>query len=411
MDNESFVSVDHIVGVRTGPLAEHLDAYATLIQGQGFAPAYVRRQIRLLATFSQWLRKGHRQLCSLNESVIDRFLYQHLDGRPPQSGEATTLARLLSMLRRQGVTPEETQPEPSPEQKIIAEYRRYLLKERGLSPATALNYVTPIVKLLSERSGQGRLSLAQLRASDVTGFLQRNAYKASSARAKILVTALRSFLRYLRFQGKIKTDLAGCVPPVAAWSLASLPKFLPAGSVQKVIDGCDLQTATGRRDRAILLLLARLGLRASEVIHLNLDDIDWDNATITVRAKGGRWSQLPLLVEVGEAIALYLRQDRPSCSCRRVFICAQAPLRGFENSSSISTIVRRAIEKAGVDSAHKGAHVFRHSLATEMLRQRASLDEIGELLRHKSPNTTAIYAKVDLAALRPLALPWPGGAR
>ena len=264
-------------------MAEHLDAYATLIQGQGFAPAYVRRQIRLLATFSQLLRKGHRQLCSLNESVIDRFLYQHLDGRPPQSGEATTLARLLSMLRRQGVTPEETQPEPSPEQKIIAEYRRYLLKERGLSPATALNYVTPIVKLLSERSGQGRLSLAQLRASDVTGFLQRNAYKASSARAKILVTALRSFLRYLRFQGKIKTDLAGCVPPVAAWSLASLPKFLPAGSVQKVIDGCDLQTATGRRDRAILLLLARLGLRASEVIHLNLDDIDWDNATITLR--------------------------------------------------------------------------------------------------------------------------------
>lgn len=315
------------------------------------------------------------------------------------------------MLRRQGVTPDATRPEPSLEQKVIAEYRRYLLEERGLSTATTLNYVPPITRLLSERSRQGRLNLAQLRASDVTGFLQRNASASSCARAKILVTALRSFLRYLRFQGMIKTDLAGCVPPVAAWSLASLPKFHPADSVQRVIDGCDRQTAVGRRDRAILLLFARLGLRACEVIHLTLDDIDWDNATITVCGKGCRWSRLPLPADVGEAIALYLRQDRPSCSCRRAFLCDKAPIRGFENPSAISTLVRRAIEKAGVDSTHKGAHVFRHSLATEMLRQRASLDEIGEVLRHKSPNTTAIYAKVDLAALRPLALSWPGGAR
>ena len=407
MDHSSFVSVDDVVGVRTGPLAEYLDAYAALLEEQGFTPDYIRRQIRLLASFSQWLRRGHRQLCTLDESVVHRFL----QARQCWGGEATTLARLLGMLRRQVVTPEKTQPALSPERKVIAEYRRYLLEERGLSTATTLNYVPPIIKLLSERSRHGRLSLAKLRAADVTGFLQRNASESSCARAKILVTALRSFLRYLRFQGKIKTDLAGCVPPVAAWSLASLPKFLPAESVQRVIDGCDRQTATGRRDRAILLLFARLGLRACEVIHLNLDDVDWDNATITVRGKGDRWSRLPLPAEVGEAIARYLRQDRPSCSCRRVFICSQAPLRGFENPSAISTLVRRAIERAGVDSKHKGAHVFRHSLATEMLRQRASLDEIGELLRHKSPNTTAIYAKVDLPALRPLALPWPGGAR
>jgi integrase len=193
--------------------------------------------------------------------------------------------------------------------------------------------------------------------------------------------------------------------------LASLPKFIPAASVQKVLDRCDRQTPTGRRDYAILLLLARLGLRANEVAVLNLEDIDWDNARITIHAKGGRWSQLPLPRDVGEAIAHYLRLGRPRCSCRRVFIRDCAPVTGFANSVAISALVKRALKKADVDSARKGAHVFRHSLATEMLRQGASLDEIGDLLRHKNLNTTAIYAKVDLAALRPLALPWPGGTR
>lgn len=392
-------------------MANHLYAYAALVEKQGFAPDYIRRQIRLLATFGEWLRRGRRQLCALDDSVVKRFLRRYRDGQRLQKSDAPTLARFLGMLRSHGVIPEKQRSAPSPEQKIISEYRRYLLEERGLSHATTLNYVPPIIKLLSEQSGEGRPNLAQLRAPEITGFLQRNAAESGCARAKILVTALRSFLRYLRFQGKIKTDLAGCVPPVAAWALASLPKFLPADSVQKVIDSCDRQTATGRRDRAILLLFARLGLRACEVIHLNLDDIDWDNAAITIRAKGGRRSRLPLPADVGQAIALYLRQDRPQCSSRRVFICDRAPLRGFENPSAISTLVRRAIERAGVESAHKGAHVFRHSLATEMLRQNASLDEIGEVLRHKSPNTTAIYAKVDMAALRGLALPWPGGAR
>ena len=178
-----------------------------------------------------------------------------------------------------------------------------------------------------------------------------------------------------------------------------------------MLKDCDRQTAIGRRDYAILLLLARLGLRAGEVVALNLEDIDWDNGHITVRAKGGRWAQLPLPAEVGEGIAVYLRQDRPRGSCRRVFLRHRAPFVGLANSIAISSLVMRALKSAGVDSERKGAHLFRHGLATEMLRQGASLDEIGDLLRHQSPNTTAIYAKVDLVALRPLALPWPGGAR
>jgi integrase len=167
----------------------------------------------------------------------------------------------------------------------------------------------------------------------------------------------------------------------------------------------------GRRDYAILLLLARLGLRAGEVVKLRLEDVDWENARITVCGKGGKWAQLPLPADVAKAIARYLRHDRPRCACRRLFIRDYAPIEGFSRAGSIASIVKRALGKAGVVSARKGAHLLRHSLATEMLRKGASLDEIGEVLRHRSPDTTAIYAKVDLTSLRALALPWPGGAR
>lgn len=174
---------------------------------------------------------------------------------------------------------------------------------------------------------------------------------------------------------------------------------------------CDRRTALGRRDYAILILLARLGLRAGEVVRLNLEDIDWENARITVCGKGGKWALLPLPPDVARAIAIYLRRDRPRCACRRVFTRDYAPIGGFNRASAIASIVKRALARAGVASARKGAHLLRHSLATDMLRKGASLDEIGEVLRHKSPDTTAIYAKVDLNSLRTLALPWPGGAQ
>ena len=181
--------------------------------------------------------------------------------------------------------------------------------------------------------------------------------------------------------------------------------------MERILDGCDRKTSVGRRNHAILLLLARLGVRAGEVVGLSLDDIDWSTGQITIRGKGGRSAQLPLPADVGAALAAYLRHDRPRSTTRRVFLRHRAPLVGFANSSTISSLVRRALKHAGVESAHTGAHVLRHSLATSLLRQGGSLDEIGELLRHQSPNTTAIYAKVDVTALHTLALPWPGGGR
>jgi site-specific recombinase XerD len=250
-----------------------------------------------------------------------------------------------------------------------------------------------------------------LRAPDVTGFVQRHARDHGPFYARHLTTGMRLFLRYLHYKGLTDTDLSLAVPAVARWSLASLPKHLPAAQVRQILRHCNRSTPLGRRNYAILLLLARLGLRAGEVVRLNLEDIDWDNARISIYGKGGRWEQLPLPADVARAIAQYLRRDRPRCACRRVFIGHRAPIGGIHRAGAIATVVRRALTKAGVESARKGAHLLRHSLATDMLRKGASLDEIGEVLRHRSPDTTAIYAKVDLNSLRTLALPWPGGAR
>jgi site-specific recombinase XerD len=228
-----------------------------------------------------------------------------------------------------------------------------------------------------------------------------------------MLTALRSFFRFLFLRGETDRDLAGAVPPIPEWRLAEVPKYLTPEEVEQVVRVCRRDTGVGQRDHAILLLLARLGLRASEVIALDLEDVDWRAGVLKVRGKGGYHDRLPLPADVGEALATYLRHHRPPCTTRRLFIRTRAPHRGFANPSSISTIVDRALNRAGLHPDRQGAHLLRHSLATGMLRSGASLDEIGEVLRHRASSTTEIYAKVDISGLRSLALPWPtsGGER
>ncbi len=316
----------------------------------------------------------------------------------------------LAMLRRMGVTPEAKAARPSPSEQLTRAYERFLLEERNLVPQTVAHRRLVASRFLSEKFGGGPLNLSKLRAPDVTAFVQRHAHDHGPSDARHLVAGMRPFLRYLHYKGLIDTDLSLAVPTVARWSLSTLPKHLSAAQVRQVLRHCDRSTPLGRRNYAILLLLARLGLRAGEVVRLNLEDIDWENGLITVCGKG-KWAQLPMPADVARAIARYLRRDRPRCACRRLFIRDYAPIGGFFGAGAIASIVKRALAKAGVESARKGAHLLRHSLATDMLRKGASLDEIGEVLRHRSPDTTAIYAKVDLDSLRTLALPWPGGAR
>ncbi len=201
------------------------------------------------------------------------------------------------------------------------------------------------------------------------------------------------------------------MPTIATWSLSTIPRYLSQDQIQKVIDGCDRSAAAGRRDYAILLMLSRLGLRGGEIVALTLDDVDWDTGVITVRGKGKRVTQLPLPVEVGQAIAEYLRNGRPCCRTRHLFVRQKAPLTQFANTVAVCSLVDRAMRRANVESPYRGGHVFRHSLATHMVNRGATLPEIGELLRHRRPDTTAIYAKVDLQSLRTIALPWPGESR
>lgn len=393
-----------------GPLAPIIEIYAALLHRRGYKRQSARIQIRLVADFSRWIARQGIKVCRVSQPIIDRYLRSRYRRYRPRREDNSTLNRVLVLLRDKGFVRDSIPTTiPTPFQQIEDDFKRYLAQERGLSQAAQRNYLPFIRKFLHEHLGQGPLRFTRLCAKDVIRFVQRHAPHIGPKMAGLMGTALRTFLRYLQLRGEIAIDLAACVPSVANWQLSTLPKFLQPYQVQSVLDQCDRHTPQGQRDYAILLLLARLGVRACEVVALTLDDINWNAAEITIQGKGGRQAKLPLPHDVGEALSCYLKQGRPPCSSRRVFIRLKAPLQGFANSIAISTLVARALKRAGVESSCTGAHLFRHTLATQMLHQGASLEEISQLLGHQSFNTTTLYAKVDLTALRPLAQPWPGG--
>jgi site-specific recombinase XerD len=398
--------------LHAGPLSVHIDAYVALLQEQGYARQSARVHLQVLADFSRWLKRRELSVSDIDASTLQRYLRCRRRFVDQHRGACSALDKLLGMLRERGIASHDTAPAAvDPVERAKENFRQYLSQERGLSAAILHTYLPVVDQFLRERFGRGPTRFSELRATDLTGFIQRHVHDHSARTAQHMVGALRAFLRYLRLRGDITTDLAACVPTVANWSYSTVPKFLQPGQVQQVLARCDRRTSVGRRNYAILLLLARLGLRAGEVVAMTLDDIDWKEGRLTVRGKGGQWADMPLPAKVGKAIAAYLRRGRPRCASRRLFIREHAPRVGFANSSTISTLVKRALAHAKVGSAHTGAHVFRHTLATEMLRHGASLGEVGQLLRHQHPNTTQIYAKVDLSTLRQLALPWPGDGR
>jgi site-specific recombinase XerD len=396
-----------------GPLAAHIAAFAKWASEQGYALGSRRVQIRLAAGFSRWLGQKAVRLRSVSSEHAARYLRYRTRRVRLHLGDAAALRQLLDVLRRQGVLPAKKTPSPrlTPVERCVQAFERYLRDERALVAATIGNYVPFVRAFLTDRFGSRRVTLSRLCAGDVVRFVQRQAPRLHLKRAKLLTTALRSFLHYARYRGGIARDLAAAVPAVASWSMTSIPRAIPADQVRQLLASLSRRTAIGRRDYAIVLLLARLGLRASEVAFLELEDIDWQAGRLSVRGKGGRRTELPLPTDVGDAIVAYLQHGRPRSTSRRVFLRGKAPIRGFLGPSAIGSLVRHALERAGIDAPTKGAHQFRHGLATQMLRHGASLTEIGEVLGHRSPETTKIYTKVDLDALRTLALPWPGGGR
>lgn len=406
-----FKNPQTLLRMREGPLGNYIGSFAEQLTNQGYARYTARYQLQLIANFSRWLEQQRVIVNDITAEHIGCYLRQRAQQRRIREGDAFALQRLLDLLRQEGVIAEKMAPiVQTPAELLADEFRSYLRQERALAGTTVTFYLEFISRFLNDRFADGEVDLSVLCAADVVGFVQRQAACLHPKRAKVMTTALRSFLQYARYRGDVNIDLAAAVPTVANWTMASIPRFLLPDQVELVLAHCNRQTAIGRRDYAILLLLAWLGLRAGEVAALTLDDIDWKAGYFTVRGKGGQWTQMPLPVDVGEAIAIYLKDGRPSVTSRRLFLRGRAPAGGFRTQIGVSSVVKRALARAGIDSPHKGAHLFRHTLATRMLGQGASLAEIGELLRHRSPQTTAIYAKVDLTSLRTLALPWPGGA-
>lgn len=398
--------------LRRGPLGPYLDSYAATVDALGYAQSTIREQLWLLAELGRWLGRQAVSVADLDERVAEPFLTERRTRRGGlRRSDAATYCRFLDHLRKEGVVaPPESRSEESVLDGLTRRYEAYLKRERGLGQATVDGYRPFVRRFLVERFRDEPLCLEALDPPEISSFVQHHAHSMAPKRAQLMVSALRSFLRFLLQQGEIATDLAACVPAVADWRLSTVPRYLGAEEVERLLSSCDQRTGIGRRDHAILLLLARLGLRASEVVALELDDINWRAGEIAVRGKGQQHDRLPLLQEVGEALTTYLRRDRPDVSTRRVFLRVRAPLRGFSGPQAISTIVRRALQRVGLRAPAKGgaAHLLRHSLATGMLRDGASMPEIGEVLRHRSAATTEIYAKVDIGGLRSLAQPWPG---
>lgn len=395
----------------SGPLASYAGGFSGELARLGYTPLSARLQLQLMAHLSRWLASERLDAAALTPAVLERFLAARRAAGYANHRTAKALEPLLGYLR--GLRAAPTLPAAAaatPVEALLERYRRYLTVERGLTAGTVRGYVDVVRPFLVGRVSAEGIDLAQLTAADVSAFVVATCRDrcGRGGSAKLMVTGLRSLLRFLHVEGVLEESLTGAVPSVAAWRLAGLPRALEPGQVRLLLAGCDRRTAHGRRDFAILTLLARLGLRRGEVAGLGLDDVDWRAGEVVIRGKGNRQERLPLPADVGEAVAAYLRRGRPrQAEGRSVFVRVKAPQRPL-TPGGVTQVVVAAGRRAGLGELT--AHRLRHTAASELLRAGAPLAEIGQLLRHRRPLTTAIYAKVDREPLRSLARPWPGGA-
>lgn len=386
-------------------LVAQLKEFLSELAEAGYAEKTRHDKRRAIVPFIRWATDSRIEIADLDERCVRAFLTRpsrrHYEYRDP---EKAAVPQFLGHLRSVGIV----QPrslEPPPSEVLVRRYLVHLRADRGLRDRS-LEVYAPFVRafIVAHRLPK---RIALLNALAVRDYVVDLSEGRSISFLKLLTAALRSFLRFLFLDAQLEVDLSTAVPPVRRWRFSSVPPFLKADEVERVIAAADRSSARGRRAFAILLLLARLGLRAGEVVALELDDIRWRIGEIVIRGKGRCQDRLPLLADVGEALALYLRERGPSES-RRVFLRRIAPRVGLSGPSAVCVVAREALRRAGVRPPGRvGAHVFRHGLATRMIRQGASLAEISQVLRHHCIASTQLYAKVEFEALRGVALPWP----
>ncbi|MGH7355823.1 MAG: tyrosine-type recombinase/integrase [Candidatus Rokuibacteriota bacterium] len=383
-----------------------LDGFAAALSAQGYSSDMRRRHLGAAAHLGEWAARRDIAIADLDEAVLARFV-RHLPGCRCRAGHRGhkrvpfRVHRFLRHLREVGVV---AAPAPGPARStLVTEYGAWMRDQRGLAAST-ISHSLPMVDTLLGTVGDDP---AGLDAAAVRRFVLEHIRQHAPASAGCVTTTVRCFLRWLVAQGRCSTDLDEAVPKVPTWRLAKLPRYLRDDDVERIIMACDRRSPVALRDRAMLLLLARLGLRASDVVGLRIGDIDWQEGRVRVAGKGRRETRLPLPQDAGDAILGYLKEERPAVAMDRVFLTARTPIHPL-SSSGLHDVVWRVIERAGVQAPSRGTHVLRHSLATRLLREGATLDTIGAVLRHRDVNTTALYAKVDVDLLRQVAQPWPG---
>jgi site-specific recombinase XerD len=361
-----------------------------------------------MAHLSRWLLDRGLDGDELTSSVVEEFLRDRRVAGYGQWLSERGMAPLLDHLREVGIAPVSSPAvADGAVEVLLVAYRAYLIEERGLAASTVRNYLDVARQFVSQYCASGRMDLCGLTAAQVSEFVLAGCRTRGVGSATILVVGMRALLRYLHLAGVTETGLAAAVPSAASWPASRLPQPIDRQQPARLMLSCDRRTAVGRRDFAVLTLLLRLGLRVGEVAALELTDVDWRHGEILVRGKAHREERLPLPADVGQAVAGWLRRGRPRCASTHVFTTLIAPRREL-SGKAVSAIVRRAGHRSGVVVT---AHRLRHYAATELLRSGASLPEVGQVLRHASMLSTALYAKVDHAALATVARPWPVGAR
>jgi integrase/recombinase XerD len=394
--------------LRRGPAALHVDAFADWLRSRGHPPSILRRKLQSFAAWTDWLRSTDRscsdfleglEACEAFVKCRPKIPYQ----RGPNNDSVVAARLFIKFLRETGILPVKVPRQSASDLwPLIAEFRSWMTLHRGVTEATLNVYDPYLAELLATIGDQP----AKFTAERLRSFVLARASRHGPSHAKLTATATRTFLRFLVATGRCQDGIEYSIPPFACWRYSSVPRYLRQEQIDQLLACCS-GGGNGLRNKAILMLLARLGLRSGDVVRLNLTDFDWPNGTLVVKGKGRREELLPIPQDVGDAILLYLGQARPRIAEPVLFTTAKAPFRRM-STQAIAGIVRGTLSRAGIQAPTQGAHLLRHSAATNMLLQGASLASVGAVLRHHSPQTTVHYAKVDIRALSEIAQPWPG---
>jgi len=412
-----FVQAKTIQRLEEGPLGPFLELLSQVLQREGYEEETIRRYLRNADLFGRWLAKQSIPVKGADDSTVEKYInsFQRLKhptcARGRLAERAHGIYKILVVLRQQGIVPAPISPNPStPAEHWLKGFSDHLEREAGLASGTRRNYLRYAKLLIDTCFGGEEPDWNTLTADDVTGFVCQQAAKLKRSSTQNPVTATRALLRFLSFKGVVDPGLIGAVPTVRRYKQSSLPNYLSQEGVARVIASCDKNTPFGQRNRTIITLLARFGLRAAEVSRLRLEDIDWQEGRVLIRAgKSARERSLPLPQDVGDILCNYLQHARPKSSFRELFLRDRPPYTPLM-SCAVSSVARQLLQCSGISGVHLGSHVFRHTVATQMVQNGVSFKEIADVLGHACIDTTFIYAKLDLPTLARVALPWPGSA-